>query len=121
MRELTIAEQTQILPALSIRQRPGLRVTLFLDKYPAVIDESDPESGDAIVGLVLPSENGTGVYLACQACKDQITEADAGMCALCRRDLTEIDEYDRADWDANRPVFDDSYDEDYLRPSREDL
>jgi hypothetical protein len=80
-------EDAAIIAALPLRARPGL----YLDRDDArddllvLEDPSGPEDAGAIIGLALPDGPG-GWYLGCITCRDEIEEADAGMCRPCRED-----------------------------------
>ena len=82
----------EILAALPIRPRPGLRIEPLAgsDCEFVVLEDSSDDPGDsgadAIVDLAVTGVLG-GWYLGCITCNGEIAEADAGMCHGCREDV----------------------------------
>jgi len=77
-----------ILAALPLRQRPALYIDAGTDEtgHLLILEASaDPEDGsEGIIGLAV--KDGDGWYLGCITCKQEIEEADSGMCRPCRED-----------------------------------
>jgi hypothetical protein len=86
-------EDAAIIAALPLRPRPGL----YLDRDDprddllVLEDPAGPDDAETIIGLAVLDGPG-GWYLGCITCRDQIDEADAGMCRPCREDKARQEE-----------------------------
>jgi hypothetical protein len=99
--------QDEILAALPLRPRPGLRIGPDAGKGGALVileEPPDPEDygADAIIGLAVPRQGG-GWYLGCIECQDEIGADDSGMCQRCREDAAFRDLQRQAAQEADTP------------------
>ena len=92
-------DSADILAALPLRQRPGLYVEAATDEsgHLLILEAStDPEDdSEGIIGLAVKGDDGW--YLGCITCKQEIEEADSGMCRDCREDAEYQDRIAYAD------------------------
>jgi hypothetical protein len=90
---LAAAASAKILAALPLRLRPGLAAEPVPGRPgEAVIVErsGDPEDAGVILGLAV-HDSGDNWLLACVGCREEIDEADAGMCQPCREECARRD------------------------------
>ncbi len=94
-------DSAEILAALPLRQRPSLYIDAGTDEsgHLLILEAStDPEDdSEGIIGLAIRDEDDGGWYLGCITCKQEIGEADSGMCRPCRQDAEWQDQQCYAD------------------------